>query len=164
MENMDNFINTTTITERIHFLSLNLTLAKNIKSIRIENQTIDKEICDIWCNCFNKNEFDNVEFINCLFPYGFYIFCGIIVKNLKIINCGIDSNDAMDIIRGVNPYVISYLNLSNNSLDDETNVISEKLITYCSPCWCATIDLSGNCFTNEFKNKVKKYCELEVIF
>ena len=153
-----------TIIDRSQLLSITPEQAKKIKSLIIENQTIDNEFLLIWDKNFNKKEFDYLSFKHCCFPCVTGIFCGMLVHNLEVIDCGLDEDDVYDIIHGVNPYIINHLSLAMNSLSDPEGNIIDLFIRYVSGCWSASIDLSGNCFTDEFKSEVLQMSSLSFYF
>ena len=147
------------ITDRAQLLSITPEQVKKIKFLRIENQVIDDDFYRFWKKLFKK-DFYYLSFIGCTFPVVTGIFCGMIVQNLEVIDCGIDEDDAYDIIHVVDPYRINYLSLANNSLSDKEGELFSLFEHYVSGAWSATIDFRGNCLNDKFKSSSLQWTSL----
>ena len=103
-----------TIIDRSQLISITPEQAQKIKSLRIETQTIDNEFLLILDKNFCKKEFDYLSFKHCCFPCVTGIFCGLLVHNLEVIDCGLDEDDVYDNKRLSESIIISLKNCINN--------------------------------------------------
>ena len=148
------------ITERAQLLFITSEQVNKKKFLRIENQVIDNDFYSFLKKLYIKKVFFYLSFIRCSFPVCTGIFCGMIVQNLEVVDCGIDEEDAYSIIHGVDPYEINYLSLADNSLSDKEGDILNLFERYVSGAWSATIDFRGNCLNDKFKSTAQQWTSL----
>ena len=134
------------------FLHMPAVELRRYKAFKFNGIVIDSVFVAHWYT-FLPYEFDEVVFRRCDLTQGYAVVDHLNTKRLVVTECGIGSDDVIDIFR-VDPYVVNYIDLTKNDLGDNERVFLETVRKYVDGRFCATINVTGNNLSRELLSKL----------
>ena len=111
-----------TITNEKELMSITPEQVKKIKSVRIENQTIDDKGKKSPGLVFYENHIEQLFFDNCSFvEAGLWVLCDFYAATrIGFIRCGLNCNDLKELLMSHNPHQdIEVLDVSENNFENK---------------------------------------------
>ena len=146
------------IKERSQLLSIEYEQLKKIKSLRIENQIIDK---DLWFKITLIDKLESLYFLNCNIGTDIYLCDVPHVSKIGFIKCGLTSEKLKEILNTLMSYsYIDILDLSENKLGENPELLI-KMIELCfrNAKEIKTLILFDNGFNKKNILDIKRRCE-----
>ena len=121
-----------TITERNQFFSISYEQANQIKSLRIENQSIDEEI-ERYFNQFNE-DLEQLYFVNCSFS-SYYVLSTFYGKKVGFIRCNLSYDILDELLCSASPYNnYDVLDLTGNKLGKDPDLFVKIMCEFVMEC------------------------------